>query len=417
MAIIKNPVTVVQQSGGSGGGEGDSGGKYLVQVITPYGDVIKSDHLNTGDVFTLPEAPVLDGLTFQEYSSPVTITDNTVTVENQDITIDAVYTTTSGKSEFDITLTKVTGLEVSIKCSGEIDWGDGTVESTTSSPSTHIYTNYGDYTIKVGGLTSISRNFMGNTGINANSTLKAVRLGSTVTSLSNSAFYNCRSLIRVSSSNSVTNLGEWTFQNCYSLEKVTIPSGVTVIGMRLFDGCMSLKTITIPSGVTKIDNYSFHSCNSLITISIPSSITSIGDYSFQNCYAIRNAYFPSNVKNIGSRSFDNCSSLESLKMSNGINTIGTYAFANCYSLRSVVFPNSITNISSYAFSIISGLHECDFSQFTSIPTVGGYAFGASSSINKICKIIVPDALYDQWIAATNWSTYADYIYKASEVTD
>jgi hypothetical protein len=28
---------------------------------------------------------------------------------------------------------------------------------------------------------------------------------------------------------------------------------------------------------------------------------------------------------------------------------------------------------------------------------------------------VPDSLYDEWIAATNWSTFADYIYKASEM--
>jgi hypothetical protein len=38
-------------------------------------------------------------------------------------------------------------------------------------------------------------------------------------------------------------------------------------------------------------------------------------------------------------------------------------------------------------------------------------------INKLAKIIVPDNLYDEWIASTNWSLFADYIYKVSEVTE
>ena len=39
---------------------------------------------------------------------------------------------------------------------------------------------------------------------------------------------------------------------------------------------------------------------------------------------------------------------------------------------------------------------------------------AFSSIPSDCKIIVPDTLYDTWIAATNWSTYASKIIKKSE---
>lgn len=55
----------------------------------------------------------------------------------------------------------------------------------------------------------------------------------------------------------------------------------------------------------------------------------------------------------------------------------------------------------------------DFSQHTSVPTLSNT--NAFKGINGICKIIVPDSLYDSWITATNWSTYADYIYKVSEV--
>ncbi len=46
---------------------------------------------------------------------------------------------------------------------------------------------------------------------------------------------------------------------------------------------------------------------------------------------------------------------------------------------------------------------------------GGELPTAFDTIGGICKIVVPDSLYDSWITATNWSTYADYIYKVSEV--
>ena len=36
-------------------------------------------------------------------------------------------------------------------------------------------------------------------------------------------------------------------------------------------------------------------------------------------------------------------------------------------------------------------------------------------INPLCKIIVPDNLYSQWKTETNWVTYANYIYRASDV--
>ena len=39
---------------------------------------------------------------------------------------------------------------------------------------------------------------------------------------------------------------------------------------------------------------------------------------------------------------------------------------------------------------------------------------AFSGIAFNCKFIVPDALYDEWIAATNWSTYASKIIKKSD---
>ena len=227
---------------------------------------------NTGDVIDLPTAPMHDKLVFQEWSASVAVSDNKVTIADNDIMVGAVYTTTSGQNEFDITLTKGTGLSVKLNMNGTKDWGDGTSDTATS----HTYTTYGDYTIKCNGTT-------------------------------------------MTTSSSAGLFGQASGKNYY---------------------CTAARFAT----VTSIPDYAFQYCNSLTSIIIPNSVTSIG----------------------------------------------TYAFRSCYSLT-----------------------KYDFSQCTAIPTLSNT--NAFSDINGICKIIVPDSLYDEWIVASNWSTYAKYIYKASEV--
>jgi hypothetical protein len=54
----------------------------------------------------------------------------------------------------------------------------------------------------------------------------------------------------------------------------------------------------------------------------------------------------------------------------------------------------------------------DFSQHATIPTLANT--DAFSSIPSDCKIIVPDSLYDNWIVATNWSSYVSYIIKKGD---
>ena len=54
----------------------------------------------------------------------------------------------------------------------------------------------------------------------------------------------------------------------------------------------------------------------------------------------------------------------------------------------------------------------DFSEVTAVPVLS--ASSGLTKISFISAIIVPDALYDEWIAATNWVAYASKIKKASE---
>ena len=80
----------------------------------------------------------------------------------------------------------------------------------------------------------------------------------------------------------VTSIGDSAFFDCTSLTSVTIPDSVTSIGEYAFYNCTSLTRETIPYSVTSIGEYTFYNCTSLTSVAIPDSVTSIGEYAFYN---------------------------------------------------------------------------------------------------------------------------------------
>ena len=113
--------------------------------------------------------------------------------------------------------------------------------------------------------------------------VKKVVIEDGVTSIRNSAFYDCNSLTSITIPNSVTSIGELAFSGCNSLTSITIPDSVTSIGAYAFNDCSRLTSITIPDGVTSIGAYAFFNCWCLTSITIPDGVTSIGNKAFYNC--------------------------------------------------------------------------------------------------------------------------------------
>lgn len=372
---------------GTAGGE--TTGAYTVKVIDYDGTVLLEEKGNAGDVIELPTAPTHDRLVFQEWSASVAVSDNKVTITDNDIMVGAVYTTTSGKNEFDITLTKVTGLSVTLNMNGTKDWGDGTSDTETI----HTYTLYGDYTILCDGTamtTSDSSGLFGQSNV-LNYYCTFARIATKI-NIGKFAFHNCYSLKNVTISNDALNIGEYVFKACRVLMTIVVPTSVTSIGIGAFALCSSLTQVIIPNNVTEINISTFATCLCLTSVILPNSVTSIGKYAFSSCYSLKNIIIPNSVTNIGSQ-----------------------VFIDCAVLTNIVVPNNVTKINAAMFVRCYALMRCDFSQHTAVPTLANT--DAFSTINAICRIIVPDSLYNKWIAASNWSTYADYIYKASEVTE
>ena len=188
MGKIVNPQIIIVKGGDTP--TPPTTGDYFVKVIDFDGTVLKSANLNNGDTFELPTPPSHDGLVFQEWSSSQAITDNKITINNNNVMIGAVYTTASGLSEFDIELTTVTGLSVTLNMSGTKNWGDGTSDTET----THTYSAVGSYTITCDGTTmttSSSSGLFGQNSSTSNYTLTKVSLSSSVTHVGMNAFNHC----------------------------------------------------------------------------------------------------------------------------------------------------------------------------------------------------------------------------------
>lgn len=183
---------------------------------------------------------------------------------------------------------------------------------------------------------------------------------------------------------------EYICSYCYNLETVVLPNTITTMNGWNFQYCYNLKNVTLPNNLTTMSSYEFQYCYNLKTINIPSSVTRIGTYCFNNCY---------NLKNVN--------------LMCQITTIQANTFYQCYSLTEIVLPSTLTRIQSYAFYRCNNIKKYDFTNLTAVPVLENTN---AITINTNTKIVVPDDLYESWIAANNWSTFASSIVKESEYT-
>ena len=75
---------------------------------------------------------------------------------------------------------------------------------------------------------------------------KCVKIPDSITSMGDSTFNCCFSLISVIIPNSITSISDSAFYNCPNLKSILIPDSVTFIGDDAFAECSNLKSITIP---------------------------------------------------------------------------------------------------------------------------------------------------------------------------
>ena len=125
-------------------------------------------------------------------------------------------------------------------------------------------------------------------------------------------------------------------------------------------------------------------------------------------------YLPDSVEVLENNAFQQSTKIRTIRVSPNLTKIGVAAFYSCNSLEGVLpVPIGVTTIEANTFANTNKLSGYDFSTHSSVPTLSNI----SAFSNTIGDIVVPDALYEDWIVATNWSSLASRIVKASEFVE
>ena len=172
-------------------------------------------------------------------------------------------------------------LGLGINGSVDVDWGDGSAHDTMTGSNVnttvykgHTYAQEGEYIIALTVTGSVQFNgengygyILGKQGGNSDTNktylnvLTKLYIGSSVTSISNSAFYNCYSLASISIPDSVTSISGSAFYNCYGLGFIKFESETppTVTNVNTWNGIPTDCILYVPQGAlsayTSATNY------------------------------------------------------------------------------------------------------------------------------------------------------------------
>ena len=242
------------------------------------------------------------------------------------------------------------------------------------------------------------------------SKLKTVVIPANATTIGNSAFEQCASLISIDIPANVETIGTAVFLGCSSLATVTFENGsqLKTIGggssyYGAFSYCTALTSIEIPASVETIEAAAFKGCSSLATVTFEngSQLKTIGggSYSsgaFSDCTALTSIEIPASVETIKASAFKGCSSLATVTFENGsqLKTIeGGYpssgTFADCTALPSIEIPASVETIEAAAFKGCSSLATVTFEKGSQLKTIGGGGssyYGAFGQLKNLMTV-------------------------------
>ena len=226
-----------------------------------------------------------------------------------------------------------------------------------------------------------------------------------ITALPIQAFYKSTNVENLILPNTLITIGEEMFYQS-KLKTVVIPANATTIGNSAFEQCASLISIDIPASVETIEAAAFKGCSSLATVTFEngSQLKTIGGDSsyygaFSYCTALTSIEIPASVETIEAAAFKGCSSLATVTFENGsqLKTIeGGYpssgTFADCTALTSIEIPASVETIEAAAFKGCSSLATVTFEKGSQLKTIGGGGssyYGAFSDCTALTSIEIP----------------------------
>ena len=135
------------------------------------------------------------------------------------------------------------------------------------------------------------------------------------------------------------------------MTSIVLPSSLKTIGNVAFSECKALIHIDFPQSLTTIGTNAFY-MTGLSEISIPKNVTLIGEYAFSQCPSLTKISLPVGLTKIHKETFSFIGSYEpapiSLVLPHGLKTIDENAFAGA-NLTTLYIPESVISIAPNAF--------------------------------------------------------------------
>lgn len=326
----------------------------------------------------LPPLPVKDDFIYQEWNW--TLED--IKAYNSEMYIMAIGYPKDGKTRIVFEFEDGDDLEVPIRfvARGEklqIDWGDGNIEDLSISSNelanadtTHQYASSGKYIVSI--------DYFGNYSYSVNGIgyHKEIIYNKNVKQINEGLHLRIHTPV----------IG------FYNLEKYSMiySEGLTTIENYSFHSCFSLKALGFPSNIKKFNNSGALSDNrSLEYISYNNSFLGYGEYGTN--------------KNILGRLAG--SYIKKLQIPSGIYRIENLSMIP---IRRIRIPKNVKEIAGGIFNdcyVLFVIDLTDFDDPNEIPVLLG-ALGNRVSNTTILEVL-NQTMYEAFISATNWSTYAD----------
>lgn len=197
------------------------------------------------------------------------------------------------------------------------------------------------------------------------------------------------------------------FISYFRLEIITIPNHLGgVVGEAVFYGLRNIKSLILPKGVVTINSNALQYLTTKTLVLPPSLSTWSSAF-----YRVSDVIIPPKVTSVGTIFYEK---QDFIKMPLPVTNLSANAFRSSFALV-FIFGANIKSIGGDCFYNAKQVKMYDFRKTMQVPTLGNST--AFSGIANNCKIVVPDNLYDNWVIATNWSTYSSYIIKASEYVE
>lgn len=389
----------------------------------------------------LPALPVHEGLTGEWNYTLAQLQSLTQLARPLPANVGCIVKTLNGSTMFEIEIPEgdtKRNIELNLPVSSDnaaavVNWGDGSTEAVTSANTrlncSHTYSSSGKYRIYVAftyghyelnqsvplfGVTPrqcgyLRKVVLGTSDLNVGTgticrtfnnqyNLEVFSFGGVYSSTNNLRIP--RNFTSGCSNLKAIHLPVGTaYVNAYALQSngayvVTLPIGITEIAFATFTGMSNLHYLTLPNGLTTLTDFPF-AASGLEKLIIPDSVTNVSTW-LQNTPSLTYVELPTSLTSIPANF-----------MSLIVSVSGEGA-----TIQRLKIPSSVTSIGASAFSRQKGILVFDFSECLAVPKLANV--NAFNATNDYAVIIVPDSLYNEWIAATNWATYAAKIVKASE---